>query len=118
MRKFLLYDYHGSQLTWSERLIIDEPIILNDYKNGFCKYIGAIFIENNVARISGPILYEEDNSMLDYASAIENKVRQYSQNLEMFLDDEQSKNLCNFFISKGWVVQNFNPDTVELCKKG
>jgi hypothetical protein len=112
MNKFLLYDY-GQSTVWSEKLIVDEPALLKDCKEGLCDYVATIFIEKNVARLSVRI----GVPILRYAKAIEEKTRQNSKSLIVFHDDDQNKKLVNFFIANGWAVKRINPDTMLLNLK-
>ena len=109
IKKFLLYDY-GDQFVWSDKLIIDEPSLLKDCKEGLCDYVATIFIEKNVARFSVRI----GVPILKYAHAIEGKVRQHSKTFTVFHENDK---LINFFIANGWAIRKFNPDTVLLCLK-
>ena len=112
MIKFLLYDY-GDRLLWSEKLIVDEPSLLEDCQNGLCEYVATIFVEKKVARLS----IRFNAPILRYAKAIEEKTRQNSKSLIVFHDDDQNKKLVNFFIAQGWAVKRINPDTILIHLK-
>jgi len=111
MRKFSFYDYGEDGMRLAEETNC-HSYEWQDYQDGDCIYVATFLVEDDKIEL---VIYSQN---LDYASFLEEKAREFGKYCEISCDYDQDKEFCNYFISKGWVVQNFNPDTVELCKKG
>jgi hypothetical protein len=109
MSKFSFYDYGEDGMHWVEdTYYYDLPKEWQDYKNGDCYYVATFIIEDDKIELD---IFSQN---LDYAPILEEKARELSKYCEISCDYDQDKEFCNYFISKGWVVQKLNPDTAEL----
>jgi hypothetical protein len=103
------YDYGEGKMQWvEEKYYYNPPKEWQDYQNGYCIYVATFLIEDDKVSLD---IYSRD---LDYAPFLEEKAREFSKYCEISCDYDQDKEFCNYFISKGWVIQRLNLDTAEM----
>jgi hypothetical protein len=107
MRKFSFYDYSEDGMRLAEETNC-HSYEWQDYQNGYCIYVATFLIEDDKVSLD---IYSRD---LDYAPFLEEKAREFSKYCEISCDYDQDKEFCNYFISKGWVIQRLNLDTAEM----